>query len=154
MRLGVVLYGKVRPLRPLRPPQFIFFQKRKTQFKKMISEICPVCDATEWYRPPEKNVWVCRNCDPPKKEISRDKKTCESTNEIVAASRRVSSTPDGADHSPTALAVFTVTCCRPWCPRCRSWQGRETLWSDGSSTIRCRCCGAVMPDWPNTKEGG
>ena len=56
------------------------------------------------------------------------------------------------DPSPTVLAEFVSTPCMPWCQRCRCWQGREIIWSDGSTSLRCRACGATLPEWPAVDE--
>lgn len=43
----------------------------------MNQEICPICDQRDWYQPEGKNLWECKNCNPPKNE-GQEKNACPS----------------------------------------------------------------------------
>lgn len=142
----------------------------------MISETCPICDGNQWWKPPEKNIWVCKICKPPKNENTESPRCdcgsenfwrpknknewrCEKCNPPASRVFVAATWPEkqaANDRAPSAskpitLAEYIVTCGMEWCTDCRGWQGRETVWSDGTSTLRCRTCGAELPPWPEVK---
>lgn len=113
------------------------------------------CGSQIFWQPKNQIDWRCVKCSPPVSralvgEWNRDGAELGQSADLVEPEPTAPPAPV-ANSSATVVGEFVVTCCRPWCERCRGWQGREIVWSDGSTSLRCRTCGAVLPEWPEVK---
>ena len=111
-------------------------------------KICDRCNGKNFWLPKNSQQWRCESCSPPPSEIFVANRIGMARD---ARAKSAAAVAPPASSEVVRIDQWVVTYCMPWCERCGSWQGVESLFSDDTVETVCRVCRAAMPERPIVK---